>query len=258
RYSLEFEERSALGDGGFGTVTLSVNRLDGTEYAIKKIRLSSAIRWRPRLDKMLREVKILALLDHPNIVRYYQAWLEECAAPDPAQGGESDLAGADFGGEAGAAAVSMQYCASKTLSEYLGARPAQSLGEVDLETARRIFVQIARGLRYVHSCGLVHRDLKPANIFLTAEGTVKIGDFGLSRYAAEAHADGDAAAAAATHLEALGGGGGDLSVGVGTRAYAAPEQLSSDDYGQQADIFSLGLVLFEMVHPKFATAMERA
>lgn len=61
---------------GFGTVYKSTNKLDGHEYAIKKIRLSSAWHWRSQLEKMLREVKILALLDHPNVIRYYQAWLE--------------------------------------------------------------------------------------------------------------------------------------------------------------------------------------
>ena len=76
RYEREFDEREKLGRGGFGTVAKATNKLDKIDYAIKKIRLSSDVTWRPRLDKMLREVKILALLDHPHIVRYYQAWLE--------------------------------------------------------------------------------------------------------------------------------------------------------------------------------------
>ncbi len=76
RYALEFLERGRLGKGGFGAVYKSVNRLDGHDYAIKKIYLSSDIRNRRQLERVLREVKILAFLDHPNIVRYYQAWLE--------------------------------------------------------------------------------------------------------------------------------------------------------------------------------------
>ncbi len=76
RYALEFLERGRLGKGGFGAVYKSVNRLDGHDYAIKKIYLSSDVRNRRQLERVLREVKILAFLDHPNIVRYYQAWLE--------------------------------------------------------------------------------------------------------------------------------------------------------------------------------------
>eukprot|EP00628_Pelagophyceae_sp_CCMP2097_P000706 CAMPEP_0184095962 /NCGR_PEP_ID=MMETSP0974-20121125/10039_1 /TAXON_ID=483370 /ORGANISM="non described non described, Strain CCMP2097" /LENGTH=388 /DNA_ID=CAMNT_0026398779 /DNA_START=11 /DNA_END=1175 /DNA_ORIENTATION=+ len=122
-------------------------------------------------------------------------------------------------------------------------------GAVDVESLRENLAE-ARGVgldAWLAACATT----RPENACLSA-ADLREGLLG------ELGGDGDAAAAAATHLEALGGGGGDLSVGVGTRAYAAPEQLSSDDYGQQADIFSLGLVLFEMVHPKFATAMERA
>lgn len=72
RLRTEFIEGQKLGKGGFGTVYKCRNRLDGHDYAIKKIRLSSDRRWQPQLAKVLREVKIMSLLDHPNIVRYYQ------------------------------------------------------------------------------------------------------------------------------------------------------------------------------------------
>ena len=354
RYELEFEEHEALGGGGFGTVTRATNRLDDTEYAIKKIRLSSAPAWRPRLEKMLREVKILALLDHPNIVRYYQAWLEQGEAADPradledettataaapaaraaarvpadiVEWSESDdgtRSGGSFGdlssfggafslerdddeGDprplSGASALSsqnrlksfdmcgsdmpspkgcrdppkttptlppaskkvvydlvlhiqMQYCSSRTLRDYLEARPPQSVGDVDATTALRIFAQVARGLKYVHECGLVHRDLKPANVFLTADGTVKIGDFGLSRHVRgpDEGDDDEVEVAAVARSE----DDDDITVGVGTRLYAAPEQLASDDYDEKADVYSLGVVLYEMLRPRFTTAMERA
>ncbi|KAH8075178.1 hypothetical protein JL721_1173 [Aureococcus anophagefferens] len=354
RYELEFEEHEALGGGGFGTVTRATNRLDDTEYAIKKIRLSSAPAWRPRLEKMLREVKILALLDHPNIVRYYQAWLEQGEAADPradledettataaapaaraaarvpadiVEWSESDdgtRSGGSFGdlssfggafslerddddGDprplSGASALSsqnrlksfdmcgsdmpsptgcrdppratptlppaskkvvydlvlhiqMQYCSSRTLRDYLEARPPQSVGDVDATTALRIFAQVARGLKYVHECGLVHRDLKPANVFLTADGTVKIGDFGLSRHVRgpDEGDDDEVEVAAVARSE----DDDDITVGVGTRLCAAPEQLASDDYDEKADVYSLGVVLYEMLRPRFTTAMERA
>lgn len=72
RLRTEFVEGPKLGRGGFGAVYKCRNRLDGHDYAVKKIRLSSDRRWQQQLAKVLREVKILALLDHPNIVRYYQ------------------------------------------------------------------------------------------------------------------------------------------------------------------------------------------
>ncbi|EGB07369.1 hypothetical protein AURANDRAFT_13271, partial [Aureococcus anophagefferens] len=255
RYELEFEEHEALGGGGFGTVTRATNRLDDTEYAIKKIRLSSAPAWRPRLEKMLREVKILALLDHPNIVRYYQAWLEQGEAADPRADLEDETT-ATAAAPAARAAARMQYCSSRTLRDYLEARPPQSVGDVDATTALRIFAQVARGLKYVHECGLVHRDLKPANVFLTADGTVKIGDFGLSRHVRgpDEGDDDEVEVAAVARSE----DDDDITVGVGTRLYAAPEQLASDDYDEKADVYSLGVVLYEMLRPRFTTAMERA
>jgi len=77
RYGRDFEEIAQLGKGGFGSVFRCRNRLDGHEYAVKRIRLSSAPHWRAKLLKVIREVKVLADLDHQRIVRYHQAWLEE-------------------------------------------------------------------------------------------------------------------------------------------------------------------------------------
>lgn len=82
RFANEFENLQVLGKGGFGEVSLARNRLDGRKYAVKRISLSMSNQWRHRLQKVLREVKILARLDHPNIVRYYQAWLEEMSVDE--------------------------------------------------------------------------------------------------------------------------------------------------------------------------------
>ena len=74
RYHQEFEEKRQLGRGGFGTVHQAWNKMDETDYAVKKVRLSS--RHLSKIEKMLREVRILAQLDHKHIIRYYQAWIE--------------------------------------------------------------------------------------------------------------------------------------------------------------------------------------
>merc|ERR1711871_207979 len=76
RFKKEFESLGTLGRGGFGEVHKCKNNLDGRMYAIKQVRLSSHRRYTGRLKKVLREVKILARLEHQNVVRYYNAWLE--------------------------------------------------------------------------------------------------------------------------------------------------------------------------------------
>ena len=291
RYEREFDEREKLGRGGFGTVAKATNKLDKIDYAIKKIRLSSDVTWRPRLDKMLREVKILALLDHPHIVRYYQAWLEAgsgdaglvhqssnasltSAVQPPSSATQAwtqdeaeepftetlksfDMCASDMPSMRKPVLppkkkpskpvnydlvlhIQMQYCSSRTLRDFLDDKDEDS-------DSLKIFAQIARGLTYVHERGLVHRDLKPANIFLI-DGVAKIGDFGLSR-----HVGFNDDLVEADDEE----GDEDITRGVGTRLYAAPEQLASDDYDEKADVYSLGVVLYELLRPRFGTTMER-
>lgn len=251
RYASEFVEIEKLGDGGFGTVHRSLNRLDSTEYAVKKIIGGS-------LETVLREVKILASLDHPNIVRYYQAWLEERSEDDDLMS-EEEASLYSSGGPLPEISdlvlyIQMQLCSARTLRDRLEDRPTGSF--LDVSTTLKIFAQAARGLRYVHARGLIHRDLKPANFFFDGD-TVKLGDFGLSRQ---------------TWMSFTGmiGGGlsssgedDDLTSGLGTRLYAAPEQLKkrtkncAEDYDQKVDVFSLGVVLYEMLTPKCDTQMER-
>jgi hypothetical protein len=135
------------------------------------------------------------------------------------------------------------------------------------------------------------RDLKPSNCFFMGDGTVKVGDFGLSRSAADVALNGGPARAPAAQGlggAALGGAGvsppdtpqqravssdsvatassrqgmrwgdGDITSGVGTLLYASPEQTAGGDYDEKTDVYSLGIMLFEMCHPAFGTGMERA
>ena len=151
--------------------------------------------------------------------------------------------------------IQMQLCSAQTLREHLDRRPAGQALEVD--AALNIFAQACRGLKYVHARDLIHRDLKPANIFLNTDGGVKIGDFGLSRVAKHREDDDVDDSSDVDEMTPRTHFDPDVTAGVGTRLYAAPEQLSSDDYDEQVDIYSLGVVLFEMLRPKFDTAMER-
>ena len=315
RYSNDFEETKQLGRGGFGAVYACRNRLDGRQYAIKKIQLSSEKSWASRLDKVLREVKILARLEHTNIVRYFQAWLEEVDPEESFQCvyGKDAEKDSQFMSEyantqTGADTVNgkphptkydlilyiqMEYC-TYTLGKYLS---EIDRGNVDIEHTLNIVSQLAQGTAHVHTDGLIHRDLKPDNVFLQDNKYVKLGDFGLSR---EVEVDGGETEEGA----ALPGNGDVLTVDtsspsrpsggsrgfmkgkytsspmsssprskarlasrkgvhntmtsqIGTYIYASPEQISGGAYDAATDMFSLGMILFEMCHPPFSTGMER-
>ncbi|XP_038046904.1 eukaryotic translation initiation factor 2-alpha kinase 3-like [Patiria miniata] len=144
--------------------------------------------------------------------------------------------------------IQMQLCQKETLKDWLGANTLSR----DRVKQLHIFQQILAAVQYVHSCGMIHRDLKPSNIFFSADGTVKVGDFGL-------------VTAVDTQLETGESLDDDLSSidlskkhtsQVGTQLYMSPEQLSGKTYDHKVDIFSLGLIFFELLHP-FGTQMER-
>jgi serine/threonine protein kinase len=211
RYVEEFEEIRELGAGDFGKVVLSKNRLDGRQYAVKKILfcfrpqavfMSTADRLR---EAVLHEVGMLSQLDHPNIVRYYTAWVEQWWAPveDEAEfTDEAMLPGGSLlnltedeeydayeaygysGESAGHRGMGYHITLFITMAYYsnnLDDLIKQPGRKVDAAQVVRIAVQLLQGLAYVHGEGLVHRDIKPANILLTGDGTVKISDFGLSK-----------------------------------------------------------------------------
>lgn len=148
--------------------------------------------------------------------------------------------------------IQMQLCKKESLKEWLHAHSAPR----DYDVVLDIFYQIVNAVEYVHDHGLIHRDLKPSNIFFAMDDAIKVGDFGL--------------------VTALGGGGGSVAATpsdgtvscspasdsgrltdqVGTQLYMSPEQVEGLKYNQAVDIFSLGLIFFELLWP-FSTQMER-
>ncbi|OQR87627.1 serine/threonine protein kinase [Achlya hypogyna] len=180
--------------------------------------------------------------------------------------------------------IQMEYCGGKALREVID---HMSLYK-DEDKVWTLFRQILEAIVYIHSQGVIHRDIKPPNIFLDAEGTVKLGDFGLAtKPPKDAKSDdGDEPDTTPTldedHLRAMPAydslhqpldDDGDsvssnvsltyesinITAGVGTAFYRAPEQEKQGQrYNQKADMFSLGILFFEMWSPPFTTLMERA
>jgi len=252
RYSLDFDERSPLGRGSFGSVVLAVNRLDGRPYAIKKVPLpDDAV----LSSRVLREVATLSRLEHNSVVRYYNAWVESgggVSSTGEEEGDDSSdwRSSATLGGGTAERApvragrtlyIQMELCRSTLRDALDGPSPPN---EAQVWVWMRMLLE---GLVHVHSQAVVHRDLKPSNIFLGADSSLKIGDFGLARL------DSDAAAPAASAAVASA----DETQAAGTYWYIAPEARRKLPADSKADIFSLGVVLYEMLR-RFSTGMQRA
>ncbi|XP_061700737.1 eukaryotic translation initiation factor 2-alpha kinase 3 isoform X2 [Syngnathoides biaculeatus] len=144
--------------------------------------------------------------------------------------------------------IQMQLCRKENLKDWMAQRclPEQRERNQCLD----IFLQIAEAVDFLHSKGLMHRDLKPSNIFFTVDDVVKVGDLGL--VTAMEHEEDERRRCALTPAPLLTRHTGQ----VGTKLYMSPEQLSGHSYSHKVDIYSLGLILFELLYP-FRTQMER-
>ncbi|XP_049381059.1 eIF-2-alpha kinase GCN2 [Solanum stenotomum] len=260
RYLNDFEELQPLGQGGFGHVVLCKNKLDGRQYAMKKIRLKDKIL--PLNDHIVREVATLSRLQHQHIVRYYQAWFEtgitvscddsSCGSRTVVSssftyvdGSVSDHLGQENKLESTYLYIQMEYC-PRTLRQMF-----ESYSHLDRELAWHLFRQIVEGLTHIHGQGIIHRDLTPNNIFFDARNDIKIGDFGLAKFLKLEQLDQDVDASEMIGVSVDGTGQ------VGTYFYTAPEiEQMWPKINEKADMYSLGVVFFELWHP-FDTAMER-
>ncbi|CAK7322614.1 unnamed protein product [Dovyalis caffra] len=260
RYLNDFEELQPLGHGGFGHVVLCKNKLDGRQYAMKKIRLKD--KTLPVNDRILREVATLSRLQHQHVVRYYQAWFETGVVDSfgDSTWGSGTVASSTFSYKGASSVdvgqenklestylyIQMEFC-PRTLRQVF-----ESYNHFDKDSAWHLFHQIVEGLAHIHAQGIIHRDLTPNNIFFDARNDIKIGDFGLAKFLKLEQLDLDAALPTDTAGVSIDGTGQ-----VGTYFYTAPEiEQGWPKIDEKADMYSLGIVFFELWHP-FGTAMER-
>nr|D4A7V9.2 RecName: Full=eIF-2-alpha kinase GCN2; AltName: Full=Eukaryotic translation initiation factor 2-alpha kinase 4; AltName: Full=GCN2-like protein [Rattus norvegicus] len=149
--------------------------------------------------------------------------------------------------------IQMEYCEKSTLRDTID----QGLFR-DTSRLWRLFREILDGLAYIHEKGMIHRDLKPVNIFLDSDDHVKIGDFGLATDHLAFNAEGKQDDQAGDHV-IKSDPSGHLTGMVGTALYVSPEVQGSTKsaYNQKVDLFSLGIILFEMSYHPMVTASER-
>jgi serine/threonine protein kinase/Tol biopolymer transport system component len=209
-----YELAAEIGAGGMGVVYRARDTRLGRDVAIK---LSNE-RFSERFE---REARAVAALNHPNI----------CTLHD---------VGPDY--------LVMELVEGETLAEMLARRPRSSPG-LPFEETLRLARQIVSALEAAHEKGIVHRDLKPGNIKVTADGTVKVLDFGLAKFdAGQADPASGSDAHQLTNSPTLDVTG--VGLILGTAAYMAPEQARGKRVDKRADIWAFGVVLYEMLTGK--------
>ena len=238
-----YEIVSAIGAGGMGEVYRATDSNLKRSVAIKVLPAAVAGD-ADRLTRFQREAEVLAALNHPNIAAIYG--LEKtpdliALVMELVEGEDLSEIIARHGRTAPAAAGPGQ---SATLRQ---GRPDQSRGTsrggMSIEDALPIARQIADALDAAHEQGIIHRDLKPANIKVRADGTVKVLDFGL----AKAMDPAGASNADAMNSPTLTGRATQMGMILGTAAYMAPEQARGRPVDKRADIWALGVVLYEIL-----------
>lgn len=203
-----FEIQERVGSGGMGLVYRATDRELNDEVALKL--LHEHLQQDESIFRRFRnEVLVARSLSHPNIVRTH-----------------------DIGTiENGPSYISMEFVRGKSLREFLEERSAESsLREAsDFEETLPVLIQILAGISYAHGKGIIHRDLKPANVIISDSGEVKLADFGTARII-----------------------GMDTSITrtgqvVGTPDYMSPEQIRGEKLDPRSDIYSLGIIAYELI-----------
>lgn len=203
-----YEILERLGAGGMGEVFLARDVRLGRPVAVKLLSREAASD-PDRAGRFLREARAASALNHPNICIVYEA---------------AEL-------DDGRPYIAMEYIEGKTLEEYIGGKP------VPLPVLVRIGVQMAEALGEAHLKGIIHRDVKSANIMITSRNLVKVLDFGLAKLADQLAPSGPGS------MLTIQTESGML---IGTATYMSPEQARGEHVDHRTDIYSLGVVLYQM------------
>src|SRR2546422_2854694 len=195
----QYEILDRISEGGMATVYTARRITDGAIVALKILReqYASDIEF---VERFQREAKAISELVHPHMVRVY-----------------------DSGRDGTVHYIAMEYVEGANLKEYI-----RREGRLSPDRAVQIAAQVCEALDFAHSNGIVHRDIKPQNILLTADGQVKVTDFGIAR-----------ALSSATITQ--------TGTVLGSVQYLSPEQARGTTVGRSADLYALGVVLYEMV-----------
>src|SRR5213079_755733 len=197
-----------IGAGGQGTVYKAVDQKLGRTVVLKVLPAELTVK-EANLKRFEREARLASALDHPNICTIF-----------------------DMDETNGLHYIAMQYVEGKNVRQLCNGRP------LELDSALRIGIQTADALATAHARGIIHRDVKSGNVMVTDSGQVKILDFGLAKLLDETEA-----ATSGIHQTELT----EIGVPYGTATYAAPEQARGDRVDSRADIFSTGVLLYEML-----------
>src|SRR5438132_8458180 len=197
-----------IGAGGQGTVYKATGTKLGRAVVIKVLPPELTAK-EANLKRFEREARLASSLDHPNICTIFD--LDEAE-------------GLHF--------IAMQHVEGRNVRQLVGGRP------LELKSALLIAIQVADALAAAHSRGIIHRDVKSGNVMVTPSGQVKVLDFGLAKLLD----DTEAGATGIHHTELT-----EVGVPYGTATYAAPEQARGDRVDKRADIFSTGVLLYEMI-----------